>query len=562
MCNALHLHMVSFILVVHSLLCVLKRLKRAQTVITPYSLHFIAPPSMTARKTAAKSKGAPSVPPSRSPKVKTKSKLMSSSPKAPPKPKAAIKTPPRTRAATTVSRPNGQHDLTQSAKKSQQPQQPTGQPVQAGQAVEHETLTQTHADADTADHRHEPEVEGSLLASQELNSNVNADAAEAAESLASEAEQPQVEQCTHVPEEEAEESKVNEAAESSGCDAKAADAGVLPADGDGRHGVLAPETPERSESNVNVEAELKSSGSNSGTAAVTGVEMSQLPQPHEHESPSKRQKIDATATVPSPPQKSQTQTSQAQQSSESSDFVEVTPATAATPATPFDLSVLGTEEEVRVAVDLLGQTAGTSRLGKLQRLFNWPSFVADVMKRIWNKLPASDSASTISLGRNMTLKQATDINAEATAHLECTLGGGAKHLSDDDRNRLSRLQEKIASTTMSSAYSGVDTPATALSQLLWSVCQELDLDPSDAHCGHQKNMFAVEVLEKCQYELQQHPHGPLHCFKNVLDFFQPVVRDRLDTASAEQDSYASSGNCEARQLMQALCLLSSAWTRL
>ena len=164
----------------------------------------------------------------------------------------------------------------------------------------------------------------------------------------------------------------------------------------------------------------------------------------------------------------------------------------------------------------------------------------------------------------MSSKEAIEINAASKSRLEALVGNGAaaqgQRLSADEAAAKSctmqTLANRLGRTTISTCFSGVDTPATAHMTLLWAASKELsatqdDANPDDefafasrggrgghgeTHEPHEQpslNLFAVEILEKCQSELQVHPGGPKHIYKNMKEFFIPGVRSRVDSLIAQ-----------------------------
>ena len=84
------------------------------------------------------------------------------------------------------------------------------------------------------------------------------------------------------------------------------------------------------------------------------------------------------------------------------------------------------------------------------------------------------------------------------------------------------LLSKISMTSVSTSYSGIDAPGTAVWNLL--ACAESEWGTMDAHPEH---LFAIEWDTQCQKELQLHP-GCAHClFANLEEFLCPRLRHML-----------------------------------
>ena len=98
-----------------------------------------------------------------------------------------------------------------------------------------------------------------------------------------------------------------------------------------------------------------------------------------------------------------------------------------------------------------------------------------------------------------------------------------------------QMLQTMSEVTMSTSFSGIDSPATAFLTLGAGLCAELKLSPE--HVPRPRNLFAIEWAPAGQQELLHHPHGPEHVFANIAEFWQPAVRTRMDTifASGQQD---------------------------
>eukprot|EP00969_Alexandrium_andersonii_P009900 432157-Alexandrium_andersonii.AAC.1 len=70
--------------------------------------------------------------------------------------------------------------------------------------------------------------------------------------------------------------------------------------------------------------------------------------------------------------------------------------------------------------------------------------------------------------------------------------------------------------TMSTAFSGIDSPGTALAYL-WK------------HFGVplQPALWALDHNPECQYELQMHPKRPACLFADIVEFLNPRIKENL-----------------------------------
>ena len=100
----------------------------------------------------------------------------------------------------------------------------------------------------------------------------------------------------------------------------------------------------------------------------------------------------------------------------------------------------------------------------------------------------------------------------------------------DLRLYLLELKKVMSNTTMSTSFSGVDTPATAMAMMSAGIHVELGLDCDAKTLADAvgPNLWAIEKFSKSQFELEKHPFGPKCIFGDINDFWQDSVRLRLD----------------------------------
>ena len=97
--------------------------------------------------------------------------------------------------------------------------------------------------------------------------------------------------------------------------------------------------------------------------------------------------------------------------------------------------------------------------------------------------------------------------------------------NEEEMRCIHQIREDLLSCSISTCFSGLDSPATAYMQLLWGVQKALGCSPDDFPTA--KNKFAVEIDQQAREECLNHPHEPEHVFGDMCDFFTPSVRDRL-----------------------------------
>ena len=84
---------------------------------------------------------------------------------------------------------------------------------------------------------------------------------------------------------------------------------------------------------------------------------------------------------------------------------------------------------------------------------------------------------------------------------------------------LKSLMNRIGMSSMSTSFSGIDSPGTAAVQL--TACLNNVFGISGEHPRH---LFAVEWEPTCQQELCCHPGGPECLFSDIEEFLTPLVR--------------------------------------
>ena len=104
----------------------------------------------------------------------------------------------------------------------------------------------------------------------------------------------------------------------------------------------------------------------------------------------------------------------------------------------------------------------------------------------------------------------------------------------DDLPHLHRLLEEMRAASLSTEFSGIDTPATAFMMIGASLCQELRMDAS--HVPSPANMFAVELSAQAREELLRHPHCPDHVYGDINNFWRPHVASQLDNLLASDEA--------------------------
>ena len=106
--------------------------------------------------------------------------------------------------------------------------------------------------------------------------------------------------------------------------------------------------------------------------------------------------------------------------------------------------------------------------------------------------------------------------------------------SDDEHEYAEYMLTVFNSMSMSTSFSGVDSPSTALAMMgaaaLTLQGREVTKDSVPRTC----NKFGIEWLSQSQQELSRHPYGSSCIFSDINDFWHPTLADKLDTISRER----------------------------
>ena len=91
----------------------------------------------------------------------------------------------------------------------------------------------------------------------------------------------------------------------------------------------------------------------------------------------------------------------------------------------------------------------------------------------------------------------------------------------------------LASMSMTTSFSGIDSPSTALAMLGAGAVMLSGFEPSAENMPVPQNLWAVEWLKGSQAQLKKHPYGPCCIFTDINDLWLPSLADKLDTISRE-----------------------------
>ena len=160
----------------------------------------------------------------------------------------------------------------------------------------------------------------------------------------------------------------------------------------------------------------------------------------------------------------------------------------------------------------------SARLRMLKMLFAWPVYV-------WQIFFAFRQRVKNTYARDGEYRKAAEEVVSGNKRRRLN-GTDARDTLCDDKALAHEMLQRLSEVSMSSSFSGIDTPATSFLSLGAGLCECLDL--SWDHIPRPRNAFGVEWLHASQLELLQHPHGPEHVFCDIAEFWQPRLASRID----------------------------------
>ena len=186
------------------------------------------------------------------------------------------------------------------------------------------------------------------------------------------------------------------------------------------------------------------------------------------------------------------------------------------------LSHKKTKEYTEKNVEISEQSKKDSVKMGLRRLFQWPTFVLKIFVHF-----------------SMAAAQVCSIKAQAEAERHCANVKGKvpdvladldipackSALFGDIEPILQNLSQQIEGLSMSTAFSGIETPGTALAMLGAALCVETGT-PTHKTCKC-RHKYAVEWNAKARAEIMKHPHSPEHVFGDVEEFWLETIRCKI-----------------------------------
>lgn len=192
----------------------------------------------------------------------------------------------------------------------------------------------------------------------------------------------------------------------------------------------------------------------------------------------------------------------------------------------------------------LHQDSCRNRLETLGELFDWPRKCTRALTRRLSQSPSPPSPP-VQPSTDSTAEVILDLDADSAtaASVTAAAASGAranKTVTDCDpeyhQRYVSALKNVMKHTSISTAFSGIDTPSVALAMIATGISKDLGEDmrlDTIAECMPQ-NKFAIEWLARSQEELMRHRFGPTHVFADMSSFWKDSVRLRIDALMQQQ----------------------------
>ena len=192
-----------------------------------------------------------------------------------------------------------------------------------------------------------------------------------------------------------------------------------------------------------------------------------------------------------------------------------------------DVSCTGTHQATRTSAGLTQE----QRRHILSRMFKWP-FLAVMTLYKFSVHPLRGKARSC---KHSLVTVLSDVRSQVHRSLPSFFDkyeAGEKPQPDPDpdvqqqqRNFFTDLKSKIEGMTISTCFSGVDTPCSSYMGLSWAVCKEAGFSLDQMPLP--RNLFAIEKFSKSREELFNHPHEAEHIFEDVTSFWTPHVQAQL-----------------------------------
>lgn len=185
----------------------------------------------------------------------------------------------------------------------------------------------------------------------------------------------------------------------------------------------------------------------------------------------------------------------------------------------------------------------------LDRLFLWPTFVVKVFLRFLmsfdtvmsqrnnglNSHPTAGECEAIYNGTRQELRtilQDLDHVANQVYHYQPPCQGSGRALSGQERSWLRSLGENLDGLSVSTCFSGIETPGTALLMLGHAVSLEQGVPFTNS--AKVRHNYAVEVNAHARSEILNHPGAPEHVFGDIEEFWSDALKSKIKHLEANK----------------------------
>ncbi len=185
----------------------------------------------------------------------------------------------------------------------------------------------------------------------------------------------------------------------------------------------------------------------------------------------------------------------------------------------------------------------------LDRLFLWPTFVVKVFLRFLmsfdkvmtarntgiNSRPTPAEFETIYNGTRQEIQTALrDLDGAASQvyHYQQPCRGSERTPSAQEGLWLRSLGESLEGLSVSTCFSGIETPGTSLLMLGHAVSLEQGVPFTNS--PKVRHTYAVEVNGHARTEILNHPHAPEHVFGNIEEFWSDTLKSKIKNLEANK----------------------------
>lgn len=158
----------------------------------------------------------------------------------------------------------------------------------------------------------------------------------------------------------------------------------------------------------------------------------------------------------------------------------------------------------------------------LKRLFQWPSVVLKAFATFHQQMKLKSTSEQAASVAHRTLHS-------WMAHEPDLARRGSLGEDSEEQGALQELVKKVGEVSMSTAFSGIESPSTATLMLSTSISHHLGRPVDPASIAKPDHRYAIEWLPQARDQILNHPHCPEHVFGDMMDFWSDAIRPRLES---------------------------------